>query len=165
MNLDAFCRPSAFILTPGNTADCVMAEECVSLIPGIKQLLADKGYDTDVIRAFLRKPFPGHGLVRQDRARVVAPGRAVLRILRLPLGFGEIGKAFSVAMSPDGSTVAAGGWTAGEGSSENIFLFDRASGELTQRLTDLPSVVLHLAYSPDGQRLAASLGGSNACST
>ena len=32
-----------------------MAEECVSLIPGVKQLLADKGYDTDAIRAFLKK--------------------------------------------------------------------------------------------------------------
>ena len=27
------------ILTPGNTADCVMVQECVSLIPGIKELL------------------------------------------------------------------------------------------------------------------------------
>jgi transposase len=53
--VDKFCRPWAFILTPGNTADCVMAEECVSLIPGIKQLLADKGYDTDAIRAFLKE--------------------------------------------------------------------------------------------------------------
>jgi transposase len=42
------------ILTPGNTADCVMAQECVSLIPGIKELLADKGYDTDAFRAFLK---------------------------------------------------------------------------------------------------------------
>jgi transposase len=43
------------ILTPGNTADCSMAQECVSLIPGIKELLADKGYDTDAFRAFLGK--------------------------------------------------------------------------------------------------------------
>jgi transposase len=43
------------ILTPGNTADCIMAQECVSLIPGIKELLADKGYDTDAFRGFLRK--------------------------------------------------------------------------------------------------------------
>jgi hypothetical protein len=41
------------ILTPGNTADCIMAQECVSLIPGIKELLADKGYDTDAFLAFL----------------------------------------------------------------------------------------------------------------
>jgi IS5 family transposase len=53
--VDAFCRPWAFILTPGNTADCVMAQDCVSLIPGVKQLLADKGYDSDAIRAFLKK--------------------------------------------------------------------------------------------------------------
>lgn len=32
-----------------------MAEECVSLIPGIKELLADKGYDTNAIRAFLKE--------------------------------------------------------------------------------------------------------------
>ena len=44
---------------------------------------------------------------------------------------------------------------------ENIFLFDRASGELKQRLTRAPNVVIHLAYSPDGRRLAASLGGNN----
>jgi transposase len=52
--VDEVCRPWAFILTPGNTADCSMAEECVSLIPGIKGLIADKGYDTDAIRAFLK---------------------------------------------------------------------------------------------------------------
>jgi transposase len=53
--VDEFCRPWVFILTPGNTADCTQAEACVSLIPGIKQLLADKGYDSDGFRAFLRK--------------------------------------------------------------------------------------------------------------
>ncbi|PZR81037.1 MAG: IS5 family transposase [Hyphomicrobiales bacterium] len=53
--VDAFCRPWALILTAGNIADCVMAEECVSLIPGIQELLADKGYDTDAIRAFLKE--------------------------------------------------------------------------------------------------------------
>jgi transposase len=53
--VDKFCRPWAFILTPGNTADCVMAEECVSMIHGVKELLADKGYDTDAIRAFLKE--------------------------------------------------------------------------------------------------------------
>jgi len=53
--VDEFCRPWVLVLTPGNTADCVMAEACVSLIPGVMQLLADKGYDTDAFRAFLKK--------------------------------------------------------------------------------------------------------------
>ena len=43
------------MLTPGNTADCVVAETCVSLIPGITELVADKGYDTDAFRAFLKE--------------------------------------------------------------------------------------------------------------
>jgi transposase len=52
--VDDLCRPWVLVLTPGNTADCVMAEACVSLIPGVTQLLADKGYDTDAFRAFLK---------------------------------------------------------------------------------------------------------------
>ena len=32
-----------------------MAQECVSLLPGIKELLADKAYDTNAIRAFLKE--------------------------------------------------------------------------------------------------------------
>jgi WD40 repeat protein len=83
-----------------------------------------------------------------------------LRVLRLPIDQGDTGKAYAVAISPDGTTVAVGGWT-GTAGHHNIFLFDRASGELKQRLRDLPNVVNHLAYSPDGRRLAASLSGSN----
>lgn len=81
----------------------------------------------------------------------------LLRVLRLPIDRGHVGKAYAVAISPDGATVAAGGWTTSS-TAEYIFLFDRNSGELKQRLGNLPGVVNHLAYSPDGQRLAASLG-------
>ena len=49
------CRPWVLVLTPGNTADCVMAEACVSLIPGVAELLADKAYDTDAFRSFLKE--------------------------------------------------------------------------------------------------------------
>jgi WD40 repeat protein len=84
------------------------------------------------------------------------PDGRLLRVLRLPLDLGWIGKANAVAISPDGNTVAAGGYTGSTGH-HNIFLFDRASGELTKRVADLPNSINHLAYSPDGQRLAASL--------
>jgi WD40 repeat protein len=80
-----------------------------------------------------------------------------LRVLRLLIDQGNMGKAFAVAISPDGTTVAVGGWTAPNGLNTNIFLFDRASGELKRRLGDLPQAVLYLAYSPDGRHLAASL--------
>ena len=65
-------------------------------------------------------------------------------------------QAYAVAISPDGSTIAVGGLTGPPGH-HNIFLFDRASGALKQRLSDLPDVINHLAYSADGRRLAASL--------
>lgn len=53
--VDEEYRPWVFMLRPGNTADCVVADTCVSLIPGITELLADKGYDTDAFRVFLKE--------------------------------------------------------------------------------------------------------------
>ena len=55
-----------FVLTPGNTADCVVADTCVSLIPGVSALIADKGYDTDAFRRFLKE----HGI------KTVIPGKS-----------------------------------------------------------------------------------------
>jgi WD40 repeat protein len=93
------------------------------------------------------------------RVWALSDGRPI-NVLRLPIGQGDFGKAFAVAISPDGRTVAAGGY-AGPAGRNNIFLFDRASGELKQRLSDLPDVIGHLGYSPDCRRLAASLKGAN----
>jgi hypothetical protein len=56
------------------------------------------------------------------------PDGRLLRVLRLPLGFGHIGKAYAVAISPDGGSISAGGYTGIRGHI-SIFLFDRASGE------------------------------------
>ena len=91
------------------------------------------------------------------------PSGWLLRTLRPPLGEGDEGKLYAVALSPDGSTVAVGGWTGYEwDKSISIYLFDRASGVLRQRLAGLPNVVNHLAYSPDGRWLAAVLGEGGA---
>ena len=91
----------------------------------------------------------------------LASGKLV-RVLRVPLGEGDEGKLYAVALSPDGALVALGGFTQPDGQDEEIYLFDRASGRLLQRLTGLPgSSVNHLAFSADGRRLAAALGGAN----
>ena len=88
----------------------------------------------------------------------LADGR-LLNTLRIPIGSGNEGKLYAVALSPDGNTVALGGWTGWDyDGSPSIFLFDRASGRLLRRLTGQPQGILHLAFSPDGRSLAATLG-------
>ena len=87
----------------------------------------------------------------------VASGRQ-LAVLRPPQDVGNEGKLEAVALSPDGAVVAVGGWTGWDWDKKAaIYLFDRASGRLLHRLPGLPSTIHHLAFSPDGRWLAASL--------
>ncbi len=75
----------------------------------------------------------------------------------MPLGPGNVGQVYAVAITPDGATIAAGGWTRGVVGEEQIYLFDRVTGAMTGRLGGLPTSVFHLAFSPEGARLAAVL--------
>ena len=97
----------------------------------------------------------------------VSTGR-LLQVLRPPQAHGHEGKLYAVALSPDGATVALGGWTQfNDGKTETaadgmtLYLFDRTSGRLVRRLPGLPNVISHLAYSPDGRWLVASLALNN----
>ena len=91
----------------------------------------------------------------------IATGK-LLKILRPPIGEGDEGKIDSVAISPDGQTVACGGWTGYEWDRSNsIYLFDFESGRLAGRIMGNPSVINHLAFSRNGRYLAASLGGES----
>ncbi|KJU87787.1 repeat protein, partial [Candidatus Magnetobacterium bavaricum] len=86
----------------------------------------------------------------------------LIRTLRPPIGDGDEGKMYSVAISPDGKTIACGGWTGEQWDGNySIYLFDRESGNLTNRISGLPNVINHLAYSKDGRYLAAALGSDN----
>lgn len=85
----------------------------------------------------------------------------LLDVLRPPLGEGNEGKLYAVAMSPDGEWVAMGGWTGTQKIGANIYIFHRRSGQLRQRLSGLPNVIYHLAFSADGRYLAVALGTGN----
>jgi WD40 repeat protein len=89
----------------------------------------------------------------------------LLRVLRPPVGEGEEGHIFTVALSPDTRIVACGGRTGSFSQGDAcVYLFDRATGALTRRLGGLPGPVQHLAYTSDGRFLVAvtSMGGGMA---
>jgi WD40 repeat protein/uncharacterized caspase-like protein len=90
-------------------------------------------------------------------------GRAgeLRRVLRLPGDEGNVGMAYAVALSPDGATVAVGGFTGRYSGQHSIYFHDTATGRLRQRLGGLPQVILHLAWSPDGRWLVACLGAGH----
>lgn len=91
----------------------------------------------------------------------LATGRFV-QVLRPPIGEGHEGELSAVAFSPDGETIAAAGYTGWEWDQRcSIYLFQRASGRMLKRLSGLPNVINHLAWSPDGRSLAATLGAKN----
>ncbi len=80
------------------------------------------------------------------------------QIIRPPIGNVNEGKLYAVAISPDGKTVACGGWTGKWEQGDTVYLFDADTGCLVRRLSGLPNVIEHLAFSRDGRFLAAVLG-------
>lgn len=88
----------------------------------------------------------------------------LLRVLRPPIEEGHESKIYAVALSPEGKTVAVGGWTGYRWDKKvSIYLFDRLLGELQQRLAGLLNGISHLAYSSEIESpyLVASLVGTD----
>jgi WD40 repeat protein len=90
----------------------------------------------------------------------LATGR-LIRTLRPPISQGNEGKIFAVAISPDGRTIAGGGFTGPAGKANPIYVFDLDTGTMIRRIPGLPNVIHNLGYSKDGKFLAAALGGGN----
>ncbi len=75
---------------------------------------------------------------------------APLRVLRTPGRAGYVGEHFGVALSPDGKTLAVGGYFG------RVFLIDLPSGRMLHFLVGHASNVNGLDFSPDGRYLATA---------
>ena len=87
------------------------------------------------------------------------PEGRLLRTQRLPIGPGNAGKIYGIAVSPDGLLVAAG--VSAVDNAQNgdaVYVFDSSTGAAIRRIGGFESGVWHLAFSPDGKRLAAAMG-------
>jgi WD40 repeat protein len=87
------------------------------------------------------------------------PDGRLLRTLRPPIGSGDRGKLGSVAVSPDGRLIAAGGSDAhyDVDGTHAVYLFDAASREVKARIGSFEGTIKHLVFSADGRRLAVML--------
>jgi len=81
----------------------------------------------------------------------------LLRTIRMPAGPDDIGTIHTVAISPDGETIAAGVYTQ-RNNGQPIYLFDRATGNFMKPIWGLSAFAAKLTFSPDGRYLAAGLG-------
>lgn len=82
----------------------------------------------------------------------------LISVLRPPIGDDKEGLLYAVSISPDGNTIAIGGWTGRqEARNCSIYIFDRESGKIQKRIQGLSSVIFNLTYSADGKYLGATL--------
>lgn len=83
----------------------------------------------------------------------------LLGVLRVPIDDGWEGQLLTVAISPDGKTVLAGGNTGSMwDGSVSLYLFDLEKKTIRTRLPKQPHVINDVAYSPDGRFVAIGYG-------
>lgn len=101
---------------------------------------------------------------RDKTARIWSlPDLRPVGVLRPPIGSGEQGRVHAVAVSPDARFAAIAGWIPSQaGDGQNVLVFDLQTRRMVLHLTsDLPNIIVALAFSPDGRRLAAGIGSAH----
>ncbi|MBI2300940.1 MAG: caspase family protein [Armatimonadetes bacterium] len=123
-------------------------------------LCLDPGGHTAAVGKILFTP-NGRELISVGADKVVrvwdvATGET-LRTLRGQVGPGPEGKLYAAALSPDGRTLAVGGYGFTGGNCP-IALFDYRTGRVTRLLRNHENAVNAVSFSPDGTTLASASG-------
>src|SRR5262245_18590381 len=163
MTLRALLSISVVALTLGSLPAPAQQAGVVRPPPQERILRIDPGMDTAPIRRIwvdagcTRRATGSHDkTVRLWRL----PEGKLLRTLRLPIGPGNDGKVYAIALAPDASWVAAGGQDAARNAlgGHFVYILQPSTGAMITRLGPLGSVISSLAVSSDGRYLAATLG-------
>ena len=86
------------------------------------------------------------------------PEMKLLSTLRVPIGDGHEGQLFALAVSPDGRTIAAAGWTGlSFDGAASIYFLDAETGELVRRQGGFEAVIGSLRWSADGRYLVVGM--------
>jgi WD40 repeat protein len=129
----------------------------------LPQLRVETGMHTTLIRRVL-PDLPRNRLITCSDDKTVRvwqmPEMRPLSVLRVPIDASHEGQLYAITVSPDGRTIATGGWTGWDWEGKaSIYFFDVASGELIRRIGGFENVVNALAWMPDGRHLAVGLQG------
>ncbi|MGE0240194.1 MAG: caspase family protein [Parvibaculaceae bacterium] len=123
------------------------------------QLRVEAGMHTAIVR---------HVALSADGKRMVSasydktirvwslPEGRLEKVFRVPIGEGFEGSIFAIALSPDGKTIAVGGWM----KQKFVYLLDATSGDVVRTLGPNPEVTVNLAFSPLGEKLVAVFGSN-----
>jgi WD40 repeat protein len=134
-----------------------LAQDAVPEAGNEPQLRVEAGMHTAVVR---------HVAVSADGKRIVSasydktiriwsvPDGKLENVFRVPIGEGFEGSIFAIALSPDGKTIAAGGWM----KKQYVYLIDATNGQVIRTLGPNSEVTMNLSFSPDGDKLAVVFG-------
>lgn len=127
-------------------------------------LRIETGMHTTIIRRLVADRERNRLLTASDDKTIRVwqmPQARLLSIIRPPIDAGHEGRIFGLAVSPDGKTVAAAGWTGWDWDGKaSIYLFETLSGKLLKRFGGFPNAVSGLIWHPDGQHLIVGLQGN-----